>query len=58
MIRREKGHYVVICDGCEEKLDDEYDTFDEARAAAKSAGWAVQRDIETTAWLNACPECK
>lgn len=58
MIRREKGHLVVICDGCEEKLDDEYDSFDEARAAAKSAGWTLQRDAQTFEWQNICPDCK
>jgi len=56
MIDKQDGHYVLICDVCEE--DEVYfDDFNDAVDYKKANGWrsSLKRNGE---WEDVCPECR
>jgi hypothetical protein len=55
-IDKDTKTYVVTCDTCPEHFDTECDNFDEAKAAAKKAGWRTYLGPGDL-WANSCPPC-
>lgn len=48
--------YVVTCDTCPEHIETECDDFNEAKAAAKKAGWRTYIGPDKE-WADSCPPC-
>lgn len=57
MMDRQKGKWVVQCDGCsDEVLETGTDVFQEAVAAARDEGWGLRKNKQGD-WENYCPKC-
>ncbi len=59
MIDKQYGSHVVICDICGEVLNqdnEEFHSWEEAKAAEKASGWVTKRRNHT--WVDICPECR
>lgn len=54
-IEKEYGKYIVVCDACNDSLSPE-DTHNDARHAAKEAGWSTSNVAGE--WINLCTLCK
>lgn len=55
-----KGKIVFECDGCQEVLDTEAASWDEANEKRKEEGWRVEQVVtdHKTEWLHWCKDCK
>jgi hypothetical protein len=55
MITKEYGKYILICDICEEKADETFDSFDGA-VDYRSDNWA--RVKLNGVMADVCPDCQ
>lgn len=56
MIDKHFGDYIVICDICNEELEECFDTFQDAIDGKKKAGWKSEQ--RSKGWLDICVECQ
>lgn len=56
-IERQKGKMTLMCDRCEETLDDWFtpDSFDAMMFEAKEYGWYTAKTED--GWEHICPDC-
>lgn len=59
MLDRQKGKYVVECDGpgCSEVLDTEMSDFGSAREVMREQDWKSVKRTDGE-WAHFCPDCK
>ena len=55
MIEREYNRFIPYCDECEDQLP-EVNSFDEAVAELKEAGWTFKK--YGGEWVHICPKCQ
>lgn len=55
MIDKDFGVFKLVCDNCEERSEDSWDTFQDAVDAKKELGWESQGSSK--GWKDICPEC-
>jgi len=56
MIEKEYGLFILYCDICGEKADEDFNKFMDAVDYKKQNGWKSQKHKGD--WEDVCPECQ
>ena len=48
----------IECDECGNSIEDECNSYKQAKACMKVMGWVITHNVHTKQWQVLCPTCK